>query len=86
MDAFESLSRADRLAPLGPEDLELLATSAAMIGRDDEYVFAWTETSEMGSWLYAKTIDFSEAAELTTPPPISTPRPGIERRRAPCSH
>lgn len=38
MDAFESLSRADRLAPLGPEDLELLATSAAMIGRDDEYV------------------------------------------------
>lgn len=38
MDAFESLSRADRLAPLGPEDLELLATSAAMIGRDDDYV------------------------------------------------
>jgi DNA-binding CsgD family transcriptional regulator len=37
-DAYESLSEADRAAPLGAEDLELLATSAYMVGRDDEYL------------------------------------------------
>jgi DNA-binding CsgD family transcriptional regulator len=37
-DAYESLSRADRAAPLGGDDLELLATSAYMLGRDDEYL------------------------------------------------
>jgi DNA-binding CsgD family transcriptional regulator len=36
--AYESLSGADRAAPLGAEDLELLATSAYMLGRDDEYL------------------------------------------------
>ena len=39
-DAFESLSRADQAAPLGAEELELLATSAYMLGRDDDYVRA----------------------------------------------
>lgn len=38
MDAYESLSQVDQAAPLGAEDLELLATSASMIGRDDEYL------------------------------------------------
>ncbi|MDQ3721993.1 MAG: LuxR C-terminal-related transcriptional regulator [Actinomycetota bacterium] len=38
IDAFESLSLADQSAPLGVEDLELLATAAYMLGRDDEYV------------------------------------------------
>ena len=38
MDAHESLSYADQVAPLGAEDLELLARSAYMLGRDDEYV------------------------------------------------
>ena len=37
-DAYESLLQADRAAPLGAEDLELLATSAYMLGRDDESV------------------------------------------------
>jgi DNA-binding CsgD family transcriptional regulator len=36
MDAYTSLSRADRVNPLGAEDLELLATSAYMLGRDDD--------------------------------------------------
>jgi DNA-binding CsgD family transcriptional regulator len=36
MDAYKWLSNADRAAQLGVEDLELLATSAFMIGRDDE--------------------------------------------------
>ena len=35
-DAYESFVRADRVAPLGPEDLELLARSAYMLGRDDD--------------------------------------------------
>jgi DNA-binding CsgD family transcriptional regulator len=37
-DAYESLSLADRAAPLGAEDLTLLATSAYMLGRDDDFV------------------------------------------------
>ncbi|MDX6646664.1 MAG: hypothetical protein QOK40_2391 [Miltoncostaeaceae bacterium] len=34
--AFERLSRVDRAAPLEAEDLELMATAAYMLGRDDE--------------------------------------------------
>ncbi len=36
-DAYEALSSADRAAPLEAEDLELLATSAYMLGREDDY-------------------------------------------------
>jgi DNA-binding CsgD family transcriptional regulator len=39
-DAYESLSRADRARALGAEDLELLATSAYLLGFDDEYLSA----------------------------------------------
>jgi DNA-binding NarL/FixJ family response regulator len=38
--AYESLARADREAPLGADDLELLATSAYMRGRDAEHLAA----------------------------------------------
>jgi DNA-binding CsgD family transcriptional regulator len=38
MDAHESLSSADQAAPLGAEDLERLATSAYMVGREDDHV------------------------------------------------
>jgi DNA-binding CsgD family transcriptional regulator len=37
-EAYEALSHADGATPLGAGDLELLATSAYMIGRDDDYV------------------------------------------------
>ena len=37
-DAFDALSGADRTEPLGPADLELLSTSAYMLGRDDDLV------------------------------------------------
>lgn len=37
-EAFESLSSADRSAPLGADDAELLARAAYMLGRDDDYV------------------------------------------------
>jgi DNA-binding CsgD family transcriptional regulator len=36
--AYQSLSLADQATPLGVEDLELLATSAHLVGRDDEFV------------------------------------------------
>jgi DNA-binding CsgD family transcriptional regulator len=39
-DAFESLSRADQATALEAEELELLATSAYMLGRDDEHIRA----------------------------------------------
>lgn len=37
-DAYQSLSLADQATPLGVKDLELLATSAYMLGRDDDYL------------------------------------------------
>jgi DNA-binding CsgD family transcriptional regulator len=37
-DAHQSLSHADKAAPLAGEDLDLLAMSAYLIGRDDEYL------------------------------------------------
>ena len=40
MDAFECLERSDSDSALGAEDLELLATAAYMVGRDDAYLHA----------------------------------------------
>jgi DNA-binding CsgD family transcriptional regulator len=37
-EAYHAYSRADQEAPLGAEDLELLAMAAYLIGRDDEYL------------------------------------------------
>jgi len=36
-EAHDSLTRSDRQASLAPDDLELLATAAYMLGRDDEH-------------------------------------------------
>ena len=38
LDAFTALSEADRIAPLEAADLDLLATSASLVGRMDEYL------------------------------------------------
>src|SRR5687767_8668279 len=38
LSAYDALSRADHGAPLGADDLEALATSAYMLGREDDYV------------------------------------------------
>ena len=38
LDAYTSLSRADEASPLGAEDLQLLANSASMVGRMDDYL------------------------------------------------
>ena len=47
MDAYKLLSHADQVAPLGAEDLELLATSAYMLGRNDEHVSALERAHHM---------------------------------------
>jgi hypothetical protein len=47
LDAYESLSRADRLEALGADDLELLARSAYMVGNDDDYVAALERAHEL---------------------------------------
>jgi hypothetical protein len=62
MDAHESLSRADQVAPLGAEDLELLARSAYMLGRDDEYV----SCLERAHHIYLEAGDASRAAIART--------------------
>ncbi len=41
-DAYAQLSKADQEAPLGPEDLELLATAAYLVGKDVDSVDALT--------------------------------------------
>jgi hypothetical protein len=38
VDAYQSLAAADQARPLGAGDLELLARSGYMLGRDDDYV------------------------------------------------
>ena len=40
-DAFAQLSAADREAPLEPEDLERLAVTAYLIGRDGDSIDVW---------------------------------------------
>jgi DNA-binding CsgD family transcriptional regulator len=54
LDAYESLSRADQASPLGAPDLELLATSVYMLGRDDE----WMNLLERAHHVY---VDAGEA-------------------------
>jgi DNA-binding NarL/FixJ family response regulator len=49
--AYESLSLADEHEPLGPRDLELLATSAYMLGRDEEFA----RTMERAHHAYAES-------------------------------
>jgi len=58
LDAYESFSRADEAAPLGAEDLELLATSAYMLGRDDE----WMRALERAHQLHADAEEMPRAA------------------------
>jgi DNA-binding CsgD family transcriptional regulator len=57
-DAYESLSRADQAVPLGAEDLELLATSAYMLGRDDE----WMSVLERAHHVYVGAGEARRAA------------------------
>ena len=61
LDAYESLSRADDASRLEPEDLELLATSAYMLGLDDEYVRAL----ERAHYSYLDSGEVPRAARCT---------------------
>jgi DNA-binding CsgD family transcriptional regulator len=61
-EAYESLSRADEAAPLAAADLELLATSAYMLGREDE----WMAILERAHHLYAEAGDLRSAVRCAT--------------------
>ncbi len=61
-DAYEAFSRADEAAPLEAEDLELLATSAFMLGRDDE----WLRSLERAHQLHVEADDAQRAAGCAT--------------------
>jgi DNA-binding CsgD family transcriptional regulator len=69
MDAYESLSRADQASPLGAEDLELLATSAYMLGRDNDLSAlerAYHGYLEAGETLRAARCAFWVGIQLST--------------------
>jgi ATP/maltotriose-dependent transcriptional regulator MalT len=57
-DTYESLSRADQAVPLGVEDVELLATSAYMLGLDEE----WMSLLERAHHVYVDAGDARRAA------------------------
>jgi DNA-binding CsgD family transcriptional regulator len=68
-DAYESLSRADQASPLGAEDLELLATSAYMLGRDNDLSAlerAYHGYLEAGEALRAARCAFWVGMQLST--------------------
>ena len=58
LEAYETLSSADEAAPLEAADLELLATTAYMLGRDDE----WMRDLERAHQLHADADDLQRAA------------------------
>jgi ATP/maltotriose-dependent transcriptional regulator MalT len=57
-DAYSSLRRADEEQPLAPPDLGLLATSAYMLGRDEE----WVAAHERAHHLHLEAGDLELAA------------------------
>ncbi len=56
--AYESLARADEREPLSAEDLELLATAAFMLGREDQ----WFQIIERASHAYVEAGERRRAA------------------------
>jgi len=58
VDAYQSLTRAGELAPLAAQDLERLARSSYMVGRDDEYVSGLERAHD----LYLAAGDVARAA------------------------
>jgi DNA-binding CsgD family transcriptional regulator len=60
-EAFDAFAEIDRQDPLSPADLELLARSAYMIGRDDDYVAAL----ERAHQLYVDNGDVPAAVRCT---------------------
>ncbi|HET9556792.1 MAG TPA: DNA-binding response regulator, partial [Actinomycetota bacterium] len=45
-EAHQRLSAADQAAPLEPDDLELLAAAAFLVGRDDESAEVWARAHQ----------------------------------------
>ncbi len=77
-EAFELLARADALSPLGAEDLELLAVSAYLVGRDAAYLDAldrahrlhaaeerWARAARCAFWIGLRYLLRGEAGRAT---------------------
>jgi DNA-binding CsgD family transcriptional regulator len=58
LDAYAELTAADEAEPLGTDDLALLATTAYMLGRDDE----WVAAHERAHRIHLDASDFEQAA------------------------
>jgi DNA-binding CsgD family transcriptional regulator len=76
--AYEALSRADRVSPLEPADLERFAAAAYLVGREAEAVRAWTRAhhdftdhgdveraARCGFWLSLYMLLAGEMAQTT---------------------
>ena len=77
-DAFEALSAADRSDPLGADDLELLATSAYMIGREED-------TSASSSAPIEPIGGGRSWQRFAAPSGWASPSPGVGRWAAPAA-
>jgi len=77
-EAFALLARADDRSPLGAEDLELLAVSAYLVGRDAEYLDAldrahrlhaaeerWTRAARCAFWIGLRFLLRGETGRAT---------------------
>jgi len=80
-DAYAALSGADREAPLAADDLELLATAAYMIGRQDEY-FSALGRAHQAHLNAGEALHAARVGEVLGQP-AGEPRPllGASRRR-----
>ena len=79
VSAFDSLASADRKEPLGAEDLEMLARSAYMLGRDDDYVGGLERAHQ--AYLDEATCRARGALRLLDRPQLSVPRRASPRHR-----
>src|SRR4029450_13283543 len=83
-EALESLSLADRTAPLGAEDVELLGTSAYMLGRRadlESLERAWHLHLDAGEALRAARCAFWTGMVLSTRGELSRATGGLGRPR-----
>ena len=62
IDAYASLREADGVAPLAAEDLELLATSAYMLGRDDAVLSSLERAHHALTWMRASALRAARCA------------------------
>ena len=71
-DAFQALSEANRITPLAPGDLQLLALSAALSGNDEDFLGLWSVCTAFTSRRAARGFRRGRSCR----PRRQCPRPG----------